>query len=102
MASAVRGTSECTISWSLPPIGCVQLRHSGRSILLQGAKKGLHNLHRRVGDYAFGYVRRYGFLAIRGFVGVTVQLDNCSVQGDSSEQALGAGIRIDRGFQLYG
>ena len=66
---------------------------------MESPKKRLHNAQRGAADFASGQVRSHGFLSVNTLVGVIVQLDHSSVQGDSRKQTLGSGIRVDCGFQ---
>src|SRR5438105_10616973 len=75
------------------------LRRFCAAILLQSAKKRLHDAHGSGADFADGYVRSHGFLSVDALVGIIVQLENSSIEGDSGEQTFGAGIGVDRGIQ---
>jgi hypothetical protein len=66
---------------------------------VKSPKKRLHNAHRGAADFASGQVGSHGFLSVNTLVGLIVQLEDGSVQGDSGEQTLGAGLRVDCGFQ---
>src|SRR5690349_18020078 len=65
-------------------------------IFLQGAKKRLDDAHCGSVDFAYGRVGSHGLLSVDGLVGVVVQLEDSSIEGNPGKQTFGAGIRVDR------